>query len=72
MSGIKKMTGKDILLTTVITVILLGLDFLLTAGILRVICWAFNWVWSWKFSIGIWCIEMFVLSILRTIFKINK
>lgn len=55
-----------------IAIVLLGLDFLLTAGILRIICWAFNWAWSWKISIGIWCLEMFVLSILRTIFKVNK
>lgn len=58
-----------ILLTAIV---LLGLDFLLTAEVLRIICWAFNWAWSWKISIGIWFIEMFVLSILRTIFKVNR
>lgn len=41
--------------TIIAVALILVLSFFTTAGILRLICWAFKWTWwSWKISFGIW------------------
>ena len=37
-------------------IVLIGLDFLLAAGILKVICWCFSLTFQWKYALGIWLI----------------
>ena len=44
---------------------ILVLDFLCTAGLLWLICWAFKLAFSWKVVFGIWAI----IAILQAIFK---
>lgn len=50
--------------------LVLALDFLITAGLVWVACWALALVgvivvWSWKLSFVIWILEM----IIRILFK---
>ena len=42
----------------IIGIILLALvaSFLLVAGLMWVICWAFSLIFSWKLVIGVWAI----------------
>lgn len=46
---------------------ILVIDFLCTAGLLWLICWAFNLVFSWKIVFGV----LAVIAILQAIFKSN-
>lgn len=45
-----------------------ALSFLLTSGLVWVVCWAFGFVFTWKIAIGIWV----VLLILQSVFKSNS
>lgn len=55
-----------ILLMIIAIIMLLGLDFLLTAGMLYLVCWCFDWVFSWKIAIGVWLIVLFISAMFKT------
>ena len=59
---------KGIILATLFIISLLGLSFLYTAFLVKIICWAFGWQWSWKISLGIWG----MIIIIREIFRREK
>lgn len=44
---------------------LLGLSYLLTAGLVYLVCLGFGLEWSWLLSLGIWAL----LILLRSVFK---
>ncbi len=46
---------------------ILGISFLLTAGIFWLICWAFALTFSWKIAFGCWL----VVLVLQSIFKVT-
>lgn len=48
-------------------VVLLGVDFLISALIVKGICWAFGMTFSWKMAIGVWLI----MALLQAVFKSN-
>ena len=35
--------------------ILLGVSYLITAGLSFGFCWGFSLPWSWKIAFGVWC-----------------
>ena len=44
-----------------------ALSFLITAGIIALICWAFALTFTWKLAFGIWL----VLILIRGIFSVT-
>lgn len=44
---------------------LLGLSYLLTAGLVYLVCLGFGLEWSWLLSLGVWAL----LILLRSMFK---
>lgn len=48
-------------------VLAVALGFLLTAGIIAGICWAFSLAFSWKLAVGVYL----VLILIRSITQIN-
>lgn len=55
------------LLAVLLLLITCAVSFLITAGIVWVICWAFGFLFTWKLVIGIWA----VLFLLRTVFNVT-
>lgn len=55
------------LLAVLLLLITGAVSFLITAGIVWVICWAFGFLFTWKLVIGIWA----VLFLLRTVFNVT-
>lgn len=55
------------LLTILLFLITCTVSFLITAGIVWVICWAFGFLFTWKLVIGIWT----VLVLLKNIFNVT-
>lgn len=47
---------KKELATTLALLIVLGLNFLLFAGLLYLICFCFSIAFTWKLALGIWLI----------------
>lgn len=58
---------KYIAVIILLFVVLLGVDFLISALIVKGICWAFGMAFSWKLAIGVWLI----ISLLQAAFKTN-
>lgn len=48
-----------------IVVFLVGLSYLLTAGLVYLVCLGFGFEWSWLLSLGVWAL----LILLRSVFK---
>lgn len=55
------------LIVILIYLVCLGVSFLATSGLIRIVCWAFSLAFSWKIVIGIWVI----LWILGGLFNVN-
>ena len=45
-----------------------GLSILITGGLVAIACWAFNWTFSWKITLGIYA----VICLLSMIFGGSK
>ena len=56
-----------LLITISIIIVAAGLGFLTTAIFVKLICWAFGFIFSWKLVIGIWAI----LTLISAVFKSN-
>lgn len=56
------------ILTILVSLIVEAFCFLITAGMLKVICWAFGFIFSWKLAIGIW----FIMSLIRGCVRSSK
>ena len=55
------------LATTLVLLIILGLDFLLFAGLVYLICFCFSIAFTWKLALGIWLVvEVFKLCFKST------
>ena len=55
------------LATTLVLLIVLGLDFLLFAGLVYLKCFCFSIVFTWKLAFGIWLVvEVFKLCFKST------
>lgn len=54
-----------ILLTILAVLALYGLGFLVIAGLYWIVCWAFGFIFSWKFAIGIFVIYTVLCTIAR-------
>lgn len=42
-----------------------GLSFLLSAGLIGVVCWAFGFAWSWKLAVGLWVVMLLFSSAVK-------
>lgn len=51
---------------------LVGLSFLFNAGIIWLICWAFNLIFSWKAAFGLWLLLLLVSSFFKVDVKVEK
>lgn len=67
LANIGIVTGMSIL-AVLIGLAIGAISFLVIAGILWLICWAFSLTFSWKIAFGIWLI----LLILRWVFSRRK
>ncbi len=56
---------KDFIFIAFIICGLTALSFLGIAACVKIICWAFGLVFTWKVALGVWA----VLILLRSIFK---
>lgn len=56
------------LITLLILLLALGLDFALMSGVYWVVCWAFGFTFTWPIAIAIWLITI----VLAGIFKSSK
>lgn len=53
--------------TVLLLVVIYGISWIVTCGIIKLITMCFGWTFSWKMATGIWL----VICILRSIFKSN-
>lgn len=60
------------LLVFIIWLGIMIVDFLLTAGIVWLVCFAFGLVFSWKMVLGIWAIIAILHSIFSKNIHVNK
>ena len=58
---------KDILITVLVIVGLVFLEWITTVGIIKLITMCFGWTFKWSVATGIWLI----ICILQSIFKSN-
>lgn len=56
------------LITLLILLLALGLDFAIMSGVYWVVCWAFGFTFTWPIAIAIWLITI----VLAGIFKSSK
>lgn len=56
------------LITLLIVLLALGLDFAVISGIYWVVCWAFGFTFTWPIALAIWLITI----VLAGIFKGSK
>lgn len=47
----------------VITIIVIIISFFLTAGLVRLACWAFDFYFTWKLAAGVWAVIWLLKSI---------
>ena len=67
------MINKSYIITFIIVLVLIfGLDFILTAGILFLICWCFQIAFTWKLAFGIWLITLLLAGIFKARSNTNK
>lgn len=59
----KKYKISKILLTILLFILLNGLSFLITAGILKLIFACFGLAFSWKIALGVWLILLILNGI---------
>jgi len=60
----------EIILVIVCDVVSIAVSFFATAGLLWVICWAFNLAWwSWKISLGVWVALLILSSTFKVVVK---
>lgn len=67
------MIDKSYIITFIIVLVLIfGLDFIITAGILFLICWCFQITFTWKLAFGIWLIILLLAGLFKSRVKIEK
>ncbi len=59
------MMGAFILILLMIAAFILS--FLITSGLIWIICWAFSFIFSWKLAIGVYA----ALLLLSSVFKVS-
>lgn len=55
-----------------ILAVYVGLSFFISAGIIWLIAWAFDLIFSWKAVIGVWLILVLVSSFFKSDSKTDK
>lgn len=55
-----------------IYILLWAISFLISAGVMWLICWAFAWSFSWKIVFGIWLVMCLLTSIFKSTTHIHK
>ena len=44
---------------------ILAVEFLISAGLVWLVCWAFGWSWSWKMCVGIFAAMLIVSATVK-------
>ena len=44
---------------------ILAVEFLISAGLVWLVCWAFGWSWSWKLCVGIFAAMLIVSAAVK-------
>lgn len=55
-----------VIASAIVVPALLAISFFGTAGLTRVVCWAFKWPWSWKISLGAWAALILVSGAVKS------
>ena len=55
--------NKGHLLALLVIVIAIGISFLITAGLIKVVTLCFGWEFKWTYVLGVWVIEIMLKSI---------
>lgn len=58
---------KDTLIVIGIVVALIILSFLVEAGLVWVICWAFNFTFTWKLALGVFAVSSIVSASVKSV-----
>lgn len=53
------------LIIAAIYIVLILLSILVTAGLVKIVCWAFGITFMWRYAIGVWAL----ICLLGSIFK---
>jgi len=56
---------KDVLMIVAIIVAAVFLGLGITAGLVKIVCWAFGLTFMWRYAIGVWAL----ICLLGSIFK---
>lgn len=57
---------KTVLFYIVGILITFGLSFLISAGLIWIVCWAFGLAWSWKLALGLWVVMLLISSAVKS------
>lgn len=57
---------KTVLFYIAVILITFGLSFLISAGLIWVVCWAFGLAWSWKLALGLWVVMLLISSAVKS------
>lgn len=58
---------KNVIIFCVSIVVLSGISWIVTCGVVKLITLCFGWTFSWAIATGVWLI----ISALRSVFKYN-
>lgn len=61
-----------ILVFIILLIVMLGISYFCTAGMVWLICKCFNWAFSWKFATGIWLVLLLVGTTVKSNAQIKK
>lgn len=62
----------ELLLIILLIVLVVGLDWLLTCGIVKILSLCFGFVFSWKIATGVWIIIIVIQILLKNIMKVGS
>lgn len=62
----------ELLLTFLFITLVVGLDWLLTCGIVKILSLCFGFIFSWKIATGVWIIIIIIQFLLINIMKVGS
>lgn len=54
------------LLVIFLTAFLLAVSFIISAGFVWLVCWAFGFAFSWKVAVGVWAVMCLVSAAVKS------
>lgn len=56
---------KKVLIILIAFIGLFTLEFILDFGIVKILCWAFNFTFNWKMVIGFWLLSCLISGLVK-------